>query len=89
MVRLLLIVQVPNASDQRRVALTFRPVNRFSLSFECSKHVVLMILDDIVFDVGPLGSALRARAGAVTAPLGRLDEGPPPSPSNADPAILS
>jgi hypothetical protein len=34
LIRLLFIIQVPDASDKRGVALALRPINRFSLRFE-------------------------------------------------------
>jgi hypothetical protein len=60
-VRPLLIIQVPDASDQRGVTLAFRPIDRFSLRFEGAKHVVRMVFDDIVVDMAPLRTALGAR----------------------------
>ena len=47
-IRLLPIIQMPDASDKRGVALTFRPIDRFSLRFEGAKHMVRMVFDDII-----------------------------------------
>jgi hypothetical protein len=57
-VRPLLIIQVPDASDKRGVALTFRPIDCFSLRFEGAEYVVRMVFDDIIVDMAPLGAAL-------------------------------
>jgi len=38
-IRLLLIIQVPDASNKRGAAFTFRPIDRFSLRFERAEHV--------------------------------------------------
>jgi hypothetical protein len=57
-IRLLLIIQVPDASNQGAVTLTFRPIDRFSLRFEGAEHVVRMVFDDIIVDMAPLRSFL-------------------------------
>jgi hypothetical protein len=56
-IRLLLIVQVPDASNKRGVALTFRRIDRFSLGFE-GANVVCMVFDEIIVDMAPLRTAL-------------------------------
>jgi len=61
MIGLLLIGQVPNASDKRGAALIFCPINRFSLRLENAKDVVRMVFDNIIIDTGPLRAALGAR----------------------------
>lgn len=61
MVRYLLIVQVPNASHERGVTLTFRPIDRFPLCFESSEHVVRIAFDHIIVYLTSLRAALRAR----------------------------
>ena len=61
MIRVLLVIQVPDASDKRGVARTFRPIDRFSLRFEGAEHVVRMVFDDIIVDMAPLRAALGAR----------------------------
>jgi hypothetical protein len=61
LIRLLLIIQVPDASDKRGVALALRPSNRFSLRFEGAEYVVRMVFNDIVVNVAPLRAALGAR----------------------------
>jgi len=55
-IRPLLIIQVPDTSDKRRMALTFRPIDGFSLRFEGPEHVVRMVLDDIIVDTAPLAA---------------------------------
>jgi hypothetical protein len=45
MVRVLLVIQVPDASDKGSVTLRFRPIDCFFLSFESAELVVRMILD--------------------------------------------
>jgi hypothetical protein len=54
-----LIIQVSDASDMRRMALAFRPLDRFVLGLS-AEHMVHMVLDDIVLD----GAAGRAVFGA-------------------------
>jgi hypothetical protein len=54
MVRLLLIVQVANASDQRVVAIVLRPFDSFTLCFKSCQNVVGMIFNDIVIDMATL-----------------------------------
>jgi hypothetical protein len=60
-IRLLFIIQVPDASDKRGVALTFRPIDRFFLRFESAEHVVGMVFDDIIVDGVPMRATLGAR----------------------------
>jgi hypothetical protein len=60
-IRLLLIIQIPDASNKRGVALTFRPIDRFSLRFEGAEHVVRMVFDDIIVNMAPLRATLGAR----------------------------
>jgi hypothetical protein len=55
----LLVVQVPDASDQRMVALTFRPIDRFPLRVKGAEHMVRMVFDDIIVDPAALGASLR------------------------------
>jgi hypothetical protein len=59
-IRRLLIIQVPDTSDKRGVALTFRPIDCFSLRFEGREYVVRMVFHDIIVDMGPLRAALGA-----------------------------
>jgi hypothetical protein len=61
MIGLFLIVQISDASDKRRVAVTFGPINCFSLRFEGAEDVIGMIFDDIIVDVAAFRTALRAR----------------------------
>jgi hypothetical protein len=60
-IRPLLLIQVSDASDKRGVALTFRPIDRFSLRFEGAEHVVRMVFDDIIVDMAPLRATLGTR----------------------------
>jgi hypothetical protein len=55
------IIQVPDASDMRNMALTFSPVDGFMLGFESAEHMVHMILDDIVLDGAAVGAAFGPR----------------------------
>jgi len=57
----LLIIQVSHASNKGRVALTFGPIDCFSLRFEGAEHMVRMIFDYIIVDTTSLGAALGAR----------------------------
>lgn len=57
----LLVVQVPDESDKRMVALTFRPIDGFSLGVEGAEHMVRMVFDDIIVDPAALGASLRTR----------------------------
>ena len=60
-IRPLLIIQVPDASHKRGVVLTFRPFDRFSLSFEGSERVVRMVFYNIIVDMASLRAAFGAR----------------------------
>jgi hypothetical protein len=60
MVGVLLVIQVPDASDKRSVALRFRPIDCFFLSFESAEVVVRMIFDYIILNGRPFRAALRA-----------------------------
>jgi len=50
-----LVVQMSDTSDERRVPASPCPLNRFTLRIEGRKHVVGMVLDDVVCN----GAALR------------------------------
>jgi hypothetical protein len=52
MVGLVLLVQVPDAGDVRRVAFLLRPGNSFVLGLERPEHVVGVILDNVIIDRG-------------------------------------
>jgi hypothetical protein len=60
-VGLLLIIQVPDASDKRGVAVPLCPIDRFPLCPESAQHVVGMIFDHIIVDMAPLRAALGSR----------------------------
>jgi len=59
MVRVLLVIQVPNAGDKRRMAFCLGPIDCFFLSFESAEFVVGMIFDYVILN----GSPLRAPLG--------------------------
>jgi len=59
MIRLLLVVQMSDTSDERRVAASPCPLNRFTLRIEGRKHVVRVVLDDVLCDGAPFRAALR------------------------------
>jgi hypothetical protein len=61
MIGLLLIIQVPDASDKRSVPLPFCPVNGFSLRIEDSEHMIRMIFDYIIVNRASLGTAFGTR----------------------------
>ena len=58
MVRVLLVIQMPDASDKRSVPLRFRPIDCFFLSFESAELVVRMIFDYIILNGRPFRAAL-------------------------------
>src|SRR5947209_4586870 len=43
------------------MALSFGPINRFSLCLEGAEHMVRMVFGDIIVDPAPLGTALGPR----------------------------
>jgi hypothetical protein len=51
---------MPNAGNERRMALSFCPPDRFVLRLEGGEYVVRMILDNIVVDRVTLTASLRA-----------------------------
>jgi hypothetical protein len=58
MVRILLVVEMPDASDQGMVTIRPRPINCFFLSFESAEHVVRMIFDYIIVNGRSFRTAL-------------------------------
>jgi hypothetical protein len=60
LIGLLLIVQMPNASDVRGVAVILSPLDRGGLSAGCVKNMVTSGLDNVVRDRSTFGTALRA-----------------------------
>src|SRR5690349_2512159 len=60
-VRLLLVVQVPDACNQRSVPVLLRPVDRSLLRVENGKGMIRVILDNVVLNWAALRPALRAR----------------------------
>jgi hypothetical protein len=61
MISFLLVVQVPDASDMRRMPVTFRPCDRFVLRLERGEDMVGMVFNDIVVDMTPLGAPFWTR----------------------------
>ena len=49
-IRVLLIIQVPDPSDKGRVAILFCPLDRFVLCSERAEDLVGVIFDDIIVD---------------------------------------
>jgi hypothetical protein len=50
MVRVFLIVQMPDASDKGNVTFRFRPIDRFFLSFKSTGHMVRMVFHYIILN---------------------------------------
>lgn len=61
MSRHLLVILVPNARDERMMALPLRPIGCFVLSLGGVEDVAGMIFNDIVFDMCTLGASFRPR----------------------------
>ena len=61
MVRNLLVIEVPDASDQGMVTVRLRPLDCFFLSFESAEHVVHMVFNHIIVNVRSFRAALRTR----------------------------
>jgi hypothetical protein len=47
-IRILFVVEVPDASDKGMVTVRLRPIDCFFLSFESAEHVVRMVFDYII-----------------------------------------
>ena len=60
MIRLHLVIQVPDARNQRRVPVLLRPIDCPFLRMENSKGVVGMILDHVIFDSTAFRPALSS-----------------------------
>jgi len=58
MVGILLIIQVPDASDKGSVTLRFRPIDRFFLSLESAELVICVVFDYIILNGRPFRAAL-------------------------------
>jgi hypothetical protein len=58
-VRLLLVVEMANAGDVRRVAILLGPINCFVLSLEARKRMIGVVFNDIVGNRASFGSSLR------------------------------
>ena len=61
MVWLVLIVQVPDPSDVRRVPGPLRPFDCFVLGLEGLKDMIRMVFNDVVLDRTAFRSSLRSR----------------------------
>lgn len=48
----LLVVQMPNPSDMRRVSVPFGPIDCFMLRAEGPQYVIRMVLDNVITDRG-------------------------------------
>ena len=58
---LLFVIQMTNAGHEWGVTLFFCPIDGVPLGLECAEHMVSMVFDDVVFDLGTLRTSLRAR----------------------------
>jgi hypothetical protein len=54
----LLVIQMPDASNKRRMAVAFRPIDRISLRLEGGEDVICVVFDYIIVDVTPFRTAL-------------------------------
>jgi hypothetical protein len=61
MIGLFLIVQVPDAGNERGVAFTSGPIDCFLLGSEGAEDVIRVILDDEIVDGTSLGTAFGTR----------------------------
>lgn len=59
MVGNLLIIQMPNASDEGSVTLRFRPIDCFFLGFESAELMVGMVFDYIILNGRAFRTTLR------------------------------
>src|ERR1700712_3613973 len=57
MVRLLLLIQVPDAGYQGGMAAGLCPIDCLMLRLEGGKHVIRMIFNNVIIDMSPLGPA--------------------------------
>jgi len=62
MIRVRLVIQVPDASDKGSVTVCLRPIDCFLLRSESSELVIHMVFDDIIVN----GRPFRASLGAST-----------------------
>src|ERR1039458_7137695 len=58
-IRVSLVVQMPDTSNMRGVALCLRPIDCCFLSAKSAKHLVALGLDHIVIDARPFRTAFR------------------------------
>jgi len=54
-----LVIQMPDASDERSVALRFRPIDCIFLGFENAELMIRMVFDYIILNGRPLRTTLR------------------------------
>jgi hypothetical protein len=60
MIRNLLVIEVPHASDKGMVTILLRPIDCFFLRFEGTEHVVVIGFDHIIVHVRSFRAALGA-----------------------------
>jgi hypothetical protein len=58
MVRIFLVIEVPDAGDKGTVTILLRPIDCFFLSFEGAEDMVLIGFDHIIVDVRSFRAAL-------------------------------
>jgi hypothetical protein len=61
MVRILLVIEVPDASDKGMVTIGLRPIDSCSLSCESAEDMVRMVFDHVIVNVRSFRAALRTR----------------------------
>ena len=61
MVRNLLVIQVPDASDKGMVTIRLRPIDSCSLSCESAEDMVRVVFDHVIVNVRSFRAALGAR----------------------------
>jgi hypothetical protein len=57
----LLVILVPDARDERMMALFLGPIGGFALRLRGEEHVASIIFNDIVFDMCTLRATFRPR----------------------------
>jgi hypothetical protein len=58
MIRIFLVIEVPDASDKGMVTVRLRPIDSVFLSFESAENVVLIGFDHIIINVRSFRAAL-------------------------------
>jgi len=59
MVGVLLVIQMSDASDMRRVTICLRPIDRFFLGIGSLEHMVRVVFDHIILNGRPLRATFR------------------------------